>query len=777
MISNSYFQKIALAAAGAVCLFILVPSSSMAEDYDTAKVKDPVVDQAWAASAQRQKEKLDELIASCRDKFEEDAKEQQAGLKEFPKVVDRIKYQALNDVATCLFIEAEYTMNSGKKEEAIEKFQYILDNFSWGQAWDARTGAFWSIAEKSQASIDVMKGIEREDDVIDLENLLRTVPKIHTPGAEKIVDYKKYGEFLNVGKANYHYRIKDIDGLKAAVGEGIYPNIGAIYQNPGYKKAKKEGRLDGSHWDYVNSTDLEAAYFKWFTAPEPWGVRMFYIGLIFEKAGLYHEALRAYHSLLVHYPRTIGYTYWKTPWYPAQAAIAKIRHILRTHPELNLEAKYMKVEVAKGFDNDPKNDKIVTWPGKIVKRGLVEKVDELFPWSDQKVELDTVVERKGEGKVQLVKYDNGHWQLLVEGEPFMIKGMTYDPTKVGQSPNKGTLENWMEEDTNDNGLPDGPFDAWVDANRNNKQDEDEPVVGDFQLMKEMGVNAIRFYHVPVTPHKEVLRRLYEEYGIRVILGDFLGKYAIGSGATWLEGTDYENEEHKAKMMENVKKMVMEHKDEPYILMWLLGNENNYGVGCNADKKPAAYFKFADEAAAWIKSVDKNHPIAIASGDTLFLDIFAEHSPNIDIYAANVYRGDYGFGSYWEQVHDATNNSKPAYITEYGAPAYAGNMTLEDAEQAQADYHRGNWMDIHENSAGQPNGVGNALGGVVFEYLDEWWKNYEPYRHDRKSDTVGPFPGGFYYEEWFGLVGQGNGQHSPFLRQPRKAYYLYKELWN
>ncbi|MBZ0165875.1 MAG: hypothetical protein K8I00_03640, partial [Candidatus Omnitrophica bacterium] len=66
---------------------------------------------------------------------------------------------------------------------------------------------------------------------------------------------------------------------------------------------------------------------------------------------------------------------------------------------------------------------------------------------------------------------------------------------------------------------------------------------------------------------------------------------------------------------------------------------------------------------------------------------------------------------------------------------------------------------------------------TFEYLDEWWKNYEPFRHDRKSDTVGPFPGGYYYEEWFGLVGQGNGQHSPFLRQPRKAYYLYKELWN
>ncbi|MBZ0165194.1 MAG: hypothetical protein K8I00_00205, partial [Candidatus Omnitrophica bacterium] len=645
MISKTISRLRKHAALGAAIVLLTLPQQAAAEDYASAKVSDPLVNEAWAASAQRQQEKLDELIAGCRNKYEKGARKLQASLKEFPKVIERSKYQPLNDLATCLFIEAEYVMNSGKRDEAIEKFQFIVDNYSWGQAWDARTGAFWSVAEKSQASINVMLGIETEDEQVDLENLLRTVPKMHTPGTEKIVDYKKYGEFLNVGKKNYHYRIKDIDGLKAAVGEGIYPNIGAIYQNPGYKKAKKEGRLTGSHWDFVNTTDLEAAYFKWFTAPEPWGVRMFYIGLIFERSGLYHEALKAYHSLLVHYPKTVGYTYWNTPWYPAQAAIAKIRHIMRTHPELNLEAKYMKVEVHAGFDNDPKNDDIITWPGKIVKRGLVEKVDELFPWSDDNVELDTVTQRIGEGKVQLVKYDNGHWQLLVEGKPYMIQGITYDPTKVGQSPNKGTLENWMEEDTNKNGLPDGPFETWVDANRNNEQDEDEPVVGDFQLMKEMGVNTIRFYHIPTTPHKEVLRKLYKDYGIRVMLGDFLGKYAVGSGATWLEGTDYENEDHKKKMMENVKKMVLEHKDEPYILMWLLGNENNYGVACNADKNPAAFFKFADEVAQWIKSVDKEHPVAIASGDTLYLDIFAENAPNIDIYAANVYRGDYGFGSY------------------------------------------------------------------------------------------------------------------------------------
>ena len=89
----------------------------------------------------------------------------------------------------------------------------------------------------------------------------------------------------------------------------------------------------------------------------------------------------------------------------------------------------------------------------------------------------------------------------------------------------------MYEDTNKNGLADGPYDSWVDKNKNDVQDPDEPVVGDFQLMKEMGVNTIREYHQPFQPNKEILRDMYEKHGIRVVLGDFLGKYALGSGAT------------------------------------------------------------------------------------------------------------------------------------------------------------------------------------------------------------------------------------------------------
>jgi len=292
-------------------------------------------------------------------------------------------------------------------------------------------------------------------------------------------------------------------------------------------------------------------------------------------------------------------------------------------------------------------------------------------------------------------------------------------------------------------------------------------------MQEMGVNTIRLYHHPQKVNKDLLRQMYKDHGIRVIMGDFLGKYALGSGAPWNPGTDYNNPEHRKNMIDSVTKMVTEHKDEPYLLFWLLGNENVYGYACNADKDPVAFFKFANEVALHIKSLDPEHPVGICSGDILFLDKFGKNAPDIDIFGTNAYRGDYGFGFLWRQVKFEAD--RPVFITEFGCPAYAQGRSQEEGEALQAEYHRGAWEDIQNNMA-FGTGAGNALGGIIFEWLDEWWKGYEPAIHDKKGLWVGPFPDGTMHEEWLGLCGQGDGKSSPFLRHIRKAYYMYQEKW-
>jgi beta-glucuronidase len=77
------------------------------------------------------------------------------------------------------------------------------------------------------------------------------------------------------------------------------------------------------------------------------------------------------------------------------------------------------------------------------------------------------------------------------------------------------------------------------------------------------------------------------------------------------------------------------------------------------------------------------------------------------------------------------------------------------------------------------GEGNSIGGFVFQWIDGWWKcggdigtgayGGTKYDHDTTEGCGGA--------EWFGITSQGDGKSSPYLRQLRKAYFFYKEIWN
>ena len=753
-----------------VLFFALFFHVAQAQEHSSAEI----LSLSWKASKEDDRKALSALVEEMLKTYGDKARVLASQLTNFPSRDKYDNYKVMSDVATCLFVNAEALMHQGKKTEATAQFKNIIAQYPWSQSFDPSRGSYWSVAEKSQSSIDVMEGKEPQT-TAPVKKAHKTLPVLQFPGREEVVDWTKYGKFLNEGTENYHYQITDQAGLVAALGEGIYPNIADVYRDQGYKKALKAGRLQGSHWNFVNTTDMQAAFYKWVSAPESWGVRLFYIGTTFEKARMYAQAIKAYDALVVNFPSTVAWTYWQTPWYPAEAAVAKIQYLIRIHPELHMELKGARIRILNA--DDPHHFVVIAKPGILRKLSMVEIVRQKLNMKPKMIPLGNPVFYSGQGQVRFVKYDSGHWQLLVDNKPFLIKGMSYMPTKVGQSPDDGTLVNWMQEDDNHNNIVDAPYEAWVDKNGDNKRHPDEPVAGDFKLMKDMGVNTLRIYYQPaMKSDKPLLGKMYKEYGLRVAMSNFLGKYAIGSGASWSEGTDYENPVHQKNMMDYVRTMVNEFKDEPYILMWILGNENNYGVASNADKKPVAYYKFVNEVAKMIKSIDPNHPVAICNGDTLFLEKCGEYAPDVDAYGANVYRGDYGFGSFWDDVTELAG--KPAFITEYGAPAYGGaTMDYAQGQQAQSDYHKGNWLDILDNSAGYKDGAGNSVGGIAFEWLDEWWKDYSPALHDTKADAVGPFPGGYYFEEWFGLFGQGDGTKSPYLREPRKVYYTYKELWN
>jgi hypothetical protein len=248
------------------------------------------------------------------------------------------------------------------------------------------------------------------------------------------------------------------------------------------------------------------------------------------------------------------------------------------------------------------------------------------------------------------------------------------------------------------------------------------------------------------------------------------------------------------LLREVTELVQEYKDTPGLLLYLLGNENNYGLfwgGAETEDIPVvdrtstirarAMYKLFNEAAVAMKEISTNHPIALCNGDLLFMDIIVEECPDIDIFGTNMYRG-VSFGDAFQRVKDEYN--KPIMFMEFGADAFNA-ISLEEDQYSQAYYMKGNWKEIYENAAGLGK-AGNSLGGFTFQFSDGWWKFGQTKNLD-VHDTNASWENGGYYrdhiegrnnmnEEWFGVCAKGQtNARGHYELYPRAAYYTLREV--
>jgi len=590
--------------------------------------------------------------------------------------------------------------------------------------------------------------------------------KIDSPGSEAPIAYAKFGHFVGAGTPDYKFVIDNFEGLADAAGEGIYPNERSLAKDPRYYELQNEKALLGPPSDFLPFANPELAFYKWASLKgTPYkGLRLFNIARSLELGGQPRHAIKAYYAIVIHFPKEVSWQGGR-PWYLGMAALDAIDNILFKHPEWNISLEGAQIKIINAFDRKSLNDVFFVDPGTWVSKPAV------FPNDNNFGDIKTTI---GQGKTQIVQRNNGHWQFMVEGKPYVIRGMCYSPTPVGRSPDLDGYKpntDWLYSDQDGNGKIDGPADAWLDINRNSRKDSWEKEKGDFYLMRDMGVNTLRLYHHG--DNKVLLRELLEKYQIRILMGDLLGAYAVGSDAAWDEGRDYTDPAQCERMMASVRQMVELHMNEPYVLMWVLGNENNYGHGNNADKNPLAYYRFANAVAKMVHEIDPGHPVALSNGELEFLDVIARECPDVDVLALNAYRGPEGMGThFWDSLKEVWR--KPVFIGEFGCPAFNSRYGALRAEKDQASYLLGNWTDIVRQTAG--SGRGHCLGGSIFEWVDEWWKagpEFEAWVHDTDNQVKGPFPDGFMYEEWLGVMSQGDGRFSPFLRQPRLAFYKFK----
>ncbi len=356
-------------------------------------------------------------------------------------------------------------------------------------------------------------------------------------------------------------------------------------------------------------------------------------------------------------------------------------------------------------------------------------------------------------------------KLKVNANDFIINGMNWDYCPIG---NNYSYSLWKQSD---------------DIIKEALEDE-------MSLLKNMGVNTIRVYSdIP----KKWIEYIYTNFGIYTMINHTFGRYGLTLNGKWVVNTEYADPTTRDLLLKEVTEMVQNYKNTKGLLLFLLGNENNYGLFWDgaatenipmedraSTKRAISMYKLFNEATLKMKAIDNSHPIAICNGDLLFLDIVAKECKDIDIFGSNVYRG-VSFGDFFEKVKTATG--KPVLFTEFGADAF--NVISNDEDQkSQAYYLKNNWKEIYENTAGLGKSS-NAIGGFTFQFSDGWWKNGQTVNLDIHDNSASWSNGGYtkdfelgsnnMNEEWFGICAKGpSNSRGMYQSYPRAAYYILKE---
>ena len=347
-------------------------------------------------------------------------------------------------------------------------------------------------------------------------------------------------------------------------------------------------------------------------------------------------------------------------------------------------------------------------------------------------------------RVSVATTDDG-MTLVVNGNDFMINGMNWDYFPIGTTV---TYSLWKQ--------PDDVIKSALDA--------------EMSLLRNMGVNAVRQY-TGVPP--KWIKYIYEKYGIYTMINHSFGRYGLTLGGKWVANTEYSDPRVRELLLAEVTEMVNEYKDTPGLLMFLLGNENNYGLfweGAETEDIPVEdrkstgraihLYKLFNEAVKVIKGIDTLHPVAICNGDLLFLDIIAQECTDIDIFGVNMYRGA-SFGDAFNAVEN------------------------DEDQQSQAYYMVNNWKEIYENAAGLGK-AGNCIGGFTFQFSDGWWKFGQTTNLDVHDNNASWNNGGYLNdyvpgennmnEEWFGICAKGpTNERGLYQLYPRAAYYALRDV--
>lgn len=365
-------------------------------------------------------------------------------------------------------------------------------------------------------------------------------------------------------------------------------------------------------------------------------------------------------------------------------------------------------------------------------------------------------------RVAVIK-DGRAWKLTVNDRPFLVRGVTWSYTPIGRN---------------------HEYDLWSKPAAFIRKVVDR----DGRLMKDMGVNAVRVQ--PNVP-PEWIAYLHKHYGLYAVVNDYVGRYGVTIDGKLRTPTDYADPAVRQHLKTRAADMVKRYRHTPGVLLFAFGNENNYGLADKAaptEPNPSAdqvrsradsLYSLMEEIFQAAKALDPHHPVVLVNGELHYLDVIARTCKSLDILGGNVYRGR-SARDLFDKVRADTG--LPFLFTEMGADAFNTRTEREDPF-LQASIYKAQWREIYEHCRGPE---ANCLGGLVFEWCDEWWKAGQSYgldRHDEIASWTSPHYDDFVpgrhnmNEEWWGICrlspARIDGVH---ILEPRTGYYVLQAIW-
>ena len=358
------------------------------------------------------------------------------------------------------------------------------------------------------------------------------------------------------------------------------------------------------------------------------------------------------------------------------------------------------------------------------------------------------------------------WRLKVNGEDFFVKGVVWGYTPRNENYN---------------------YNLW-----GKEEDFIRKVLDyEFGLMAEAGVNAIRSFNI--MPPKWV-NYVYDTYGIMVVINPLVGRYGYLIDGRYVEFTDYSDPRTREILKRDTLAIIETYANVRGVLMFALGNESNYGLSWKSfeienlpvgDQQPAKaryLYSLFQEIMVESKKIAPNHPVTFINGDLQYIDLISEVNTDLDLLGVNAYRGK-SFTSMWDEVDKKLD--VPVLFFEFGSDAYNARTGKED-QINQAVILKEQWREMYNKAAG--NGEeGNAIGGFVFEWRDEWWKYLQEENLDIQDNNASWANGGYPHdfvdgknnmnEEWWGITALGDvNDEGIYEARPRMAYDVLQAAW-